>query len=66
MKHGKKYNETAKLVDRATQYEPAEAIALVAAVILILRANKMIIQPMSQSKEIKENEHITELIEKEA
>ena len=29
MKHGKKYNETAKLVDRATQYEPAEAIALV-------------------------------------
>ena len=44
----------------------AEAIALVAAVILILRANKMIIQPMSQSKEIKENEHITELIEKEA
>ena len=29
MKHGKKYIETAKLVDRATQYEPAEAIALV-------------------------------------
>ena len=29
MKHGKKYNETAKLVDRATQYEQAEAIALV-------------------------------------
>jgi len=29
MKHGKKYNETAKLVDRATQYEPADAIALV-------------------------------------
>ena len=29
MKHGKKYNETAKLVDRAVQYEPAEAIALV-------------------------------------
>lgn len=44
----------------------AEAIALVAAVILILRANKMIIRPMSQSKEIEENEHITELIEKEA
>ena len=29
MKHGKKYIETAKLVDRTTQYEPAEAIALV-------------------------------------
>ena len=29
MKHGKKYNETAKLVDRTVQYEPAEAIALV-------------------------------------
>ncbi len=29
MKHGKKYNEIAKLVDRATLYEPAEAIALV-------------------------------------
>lgn len=29
MKHGKKYIEAAKLVDRATQYEPAEAIALV-------------------------------------
>ena len=29
MKHGKKYVEAAKLVDRATQYEPAEAIALV-------------------------------------
>ena len=29
MKHGKKYIETAKLVDRVTQYEPAEAIALV-------------------------------------
>ena len=29
MKHGKKYNEAAKLMDRATQYEPAEAIALV-------------------------------------
>ncbi len=29
MKHGKKYNEAAKLIDRATQYEPAEAIALV-------------------------------------
>ncbi len=29
MKHGKKYNEAAKLVDRATTYEPAEAIALV-------------------------------------
>ncbi len=29
MKHGKKYNEAAKLVDRATQYEPNEAIALV-------------------------------------
>ncbi|MCM1099911.1 MAG: 50S ribosomal protein L1 [Clostridium sp.] len=28
MKHGKKYNEAAKLVDRATLYEPAEAIAL--------------------------------------
>ena len=29
MKHGKKYAEVAKLVDRATLYEPAEAIALV-------------------------------------
>ena len=29
MKHGKKYYEVAKLVDRATQYEPADAIALV-------------------------------------
>jgi len=29
MKHGKKYNEIAKLVDRATLYEPAEAISLV-------------------------------------
>ncbi len=29
MKHGKKYNEIAKLVDRQTQYDPAEAIALV-------------------------------------
>ena len=29
MKHGKKYVEAAKLIDRATSYEPAEAIALV-------------------------------------
>ena len=29
MKHGKKYSEVAKLVDRATQYEPSEAISLV-------------------------------------
>ncbi len=29
MKHGKKYTEAAKLVDRAALYEPAEAIALV-------------------------------------
>ena len=29
MKHGKKYNEAAKLVDRATYYEPSEAVALV-------------------------------------
>lgn len=29
MKHGKKYNEVAKLVDRAALYEPDEAIALV-------------------------------------
>ncbi len=28
MKHGKKYNEAAELVDRAVLYEPAEAIAL--------------------------------------
>ncbi|MCM1186801.1 MAG: 50S ribosomal protein L1 [Lachnoclostridium sp.] len=28
MKHGKKYNEIAKLVDRAALYEPEEAIAL--------------------------------------
>ena len=29
MKDGKKYGEAAKLVDRATQYDPAEAIGLV-------------------------------------
>ena len=29
MKHGKKYAEAAKLVDRAVAYDPAEAIALV-------------------------------------
>lgn len=29
MKHGKKYTEAAKLVDRATLYDPADAIALV-------------------------------------
>ncbi len=29
MKHGKRYNEAAKAIDRMTQYEPAEAIALV-------------------------------------
>ncbi len=29
MKHGKKYNEVAKLVDRTVLYEPEEAIALV-------------------------------------
>ena len=29
MKHGKKYNEIAKLVDRTVAYEPEEAIALV-------------------------------------
>ena len=29
MKHGKKYNEAAKLIDRAAQYEPDEAISLV-------------------------------------
>ena len=29
MKHGKKYTEAAKLIDRATMYDPAEAIALV-------------------------------------
>ncbi|MBR6325898.1 MAG: 50S ribosomal protein L1 [Lachnospiraceae bacterium] len=29
MKHGKKYNEVAKIVDRATYYEPGEAIGLV-------------------------------------
>ena len=28
MKHGKKYVEAAKQVDRMTAYEPAEAIAL--------------------------------------
>ncbi len=28
MKRGKKYSETAKLVDRMAQYEPAEAVAL--------------------------------------
>ena len=29
MKHGKKYVEAAKLVDRATYYEPSDAVALV-------------------------------------
>ncbi len=29
MKHGKKYNEAAKLVDRAVLYDPADAVALV-------------------------------------
>lgn len=29
MKHGKKYAEAAKLVDRATLYDTADAIALV-------------------------------------
>ncbi len=29
MKHGKKYSEAAKLIDRAAQYDPAEAISLV-------------------------------------
>ena len=29
MKHGKKYGEAAKLVDRTIQYDPADAIALV-------------------------------------
>ena len=29
MKHGKKYNEIAKLVDRTVAYEPNDAIALV-------------------------------------
>lgn len=28
MKHGKKYSDAAKAIDRATQYEPTEAIAL--------------------------------------
>lgn len=28
MKHGKKYSDAAKAIDRMTQYEPAEAIAL--------------------------------------
>ena len=28
MKHGKKYSDAAKAIDRAAQYEPAEAIAL--------------------------------------
>ena len=29
MKHGKKYVEAAKLIDRAVQYEPTDAVALV-------------------------------------
>ena len=29
MKHGKKYTEAAKLVDRSVAYEPAEAISVV-------------------------------------
>lgn len=28
MKHGKKYSEAAKLVDRATAYEPTDAICI--------------------------------------
>ena len=29
MKHGKKYSDAAKLVDRSVAYDPADAIALV-------------------------------------
>ena len=29
MKHGKKYSEAAKLVERGTFYDPADAVALV-------------------------------------
>ena len=29
MKHGKKYTEAAKLVDRSVAYEPADAISVV-------------------------------------
>ena len=35
MKHGKKYSEAAKLVDRTTFYETADAIALVKKLSLI-------------------------------
>ncbi|MBR5112146.1 MAG: 50S ribosomal protein L1, partial [Clostridia bacterium] len=28
MKHGKKYNESAKLIERNTLYDPADALAL--------------------------------------
>ena len=29
MKHGKKYREAAKLIDRTVQYDPTDAMALV-------------------------------------
>ena len=38
MKHGKKYTEAAKLVDRATFYEPNDAIALVKKTAILLNS----------------------------
>ena len=39
MKHGKKYQEAAKLVDRSVQYDTAEAIALVKKTYFLLQTN---------------------------
>ena len=39
MKHGKKYIEAAKQVDRAVAYEPAEAVALAKKTAITLHSN---------------------------
>ena len=48
MKHGKKYTEAAKLVDRATFYEPNDAIALVkkTATLNSMRPSKFTSEPV--------------------
>ena len=48
MKHGKKYTEAAKLVDRATFYEPGDAIALVKKLQLLnsMRPSKFTSEPV--------------------
>ncbi len=44
MKHGKKYNESAKMIDRATFYEIEDAVALTkkAATANLMRQSKLI------------------------